>query len=259
VATALVQPAQTAEDEPAVHPSLQQYIDALPDSHKTYSRFFSALLIPTDSHPQFFIDLRHFREQSSIIYLLAPGSSEAYRDVTRSFVGSRFAHPWCRVKSDFGDGWRKASWVGPSKVGKKEREKVRKEEDRLHGLLVPIWIAMRRRMFPGDEIVLTWAAEEERKAAEREEQRKAARVEASSGIDSNASPKPDSSPSATYPELRFAMAHSPSASTPSAAAREPAPAEVEAASRMFVGATVAAFVMSDKRVKKYVQKKLLKK
>ena len=249
--TCLIQAPETPDDEPIVHPSLQRYIANLSDSHTNYARFFSALLIPQDAHPQFFHDLKQFREQPTIIYLLNPGTRENYRETSRNFVGSRFAHPWCRVQSDFGKGWHRASWVGDTDVA--GRGKVKKEEDRLHRLLVPIWIAMRRRMFPADEIVENWNEEEDLNAAEK------ARLTKENPLPLKSEPS-SSTAAATYPELGFAFKDSPSlSSTVSASPKPPDPVAQEAAKKMFVGAAVAGFVMSDKRVKKYVQKKLLKK
>ena len=69
------------------------------------------------------------------------------------------------MQSDFSEAWRRASWIGST--GAKEREKVKKEEEKLHRLLVPIWIVMRRRMFPGDEVVRQWSKEQEKIAVER--------------------------------------------------------------------------------------------
>ena len=216
-------------------------------------RFFSALLIPKASHPQFFLDLKCFREQPSIVYLLKPGTSENYHEVSRSFIGSRFAHPWCRLQSDFGKGWRRASWVGATDKNREEIQKVKKEEDRLHRLLVPIWIAMRRRMFPGDEVVKEWVEREN----EREAERATGKAEEAS---TPKAPSNDSRAEATgtalYPELGFAI----KSAKPSPVASTPAdPEAAAAASKMFLGVALTGFVMSDKRVKKYVEKKLLKK
>ncbi|KIW65787.1 hypothetical protein PV04_08012 [Phialophora macrospora] len=255
--TSLIGPPESSDDEPTIHPHLHRYIASLTDSRINYARFFSALLIPRDSQPQFFLDIKQFREQPTIVYLLFPGTSESYREVSRRFIGSRFAHPWCRVQSDFGSGWHRATWVGGNA---KTTEKVRKEEERLHRLLVPIWIAMRRRMFPGDDIVREWVESEDEKAAERarlteeesaSQSKPTALMDRSSGTDTT-----------VYPELGFATGPPKASSTsasPSAASEPLDPGAAEVASKMFLGAAVTGFIMSDKRVKKYVKKKLLKK
>ncbi|KIY03348.1 uncharacterized protein Z520_00039 [Fonsecaea multimorphosa CBS 102226] len=256
-----IQPPETEDDDPIIHPSLQRYIHGLPDSHTNYARFFSALLIPQQSHEQFFVDLKQFREQAIIIYLLAPGTSENYRAVSKNFVGSRFAHPWCRVQSDFGKGWRAASWSGTS--GAKIDERVRKEEEQLHKLLVPIWIAMRRRMFPGEEVVKEWIEKEderERSAAGEEEKRKKSKAETAESSKSlppaSSSGVPPSEPPPAYAELGFATKSTKPSTTHS---DKTDPSRAAAASKLFLGVAVTGFIMSDRRIQKYVEKKLLKK
>jgi hypothetical protein len=255
--TSLIEPPDSSDDEPIIHPHLQRYITSLTDSRINYARFFSALLIPRESQPQFFLDLKQFREQPIITYLLYPGTSESYREVSRRFIGSRFAHPWCRVQSDFGSGWHRASWVGRNA---KTTDKVRKEEERLHRLLVPIWIAMRRRMFPGDDIVREWVESEDEKAAESARLRK---EEMASQPKPTALMAPSSgADTAVYPELGFATGPSKATSasaSQSATSESSSPGAAEAASKMFLGVALTGFIMSDKRVKKYAKKKLLKK
>ncbi|ETI25772.1 hypothetical protein G647_02546 [Cladophialophora carrionii CBS 160.54] len=267
--TSLIEPPESSDDEPTIHPHLQRYFASLTDSHVNYMRFFSALLIPKNSQPQFFRDIKQFREQATIIYLLYPGTSEAYREVSRRFVGSRFAHPWCRVQSDFGSGWHRANWVGGNG---RPNEKVKKEEERLHRLLVPIWIAMRRRMFPGDETIREWVASEDEKAAAAAAEKERARLKdeeiASQSNPHVLAPSPSLSSGAdtmVYPELGFATgprkasSAAASASSSALAASQPSSPGAEAASKMFLGVAVTGFIMSDKRVKKYVKKKLSKK
>ncbi|KAJ9615615.1 hypothetical protein H2200_001690 [Cladophialophora chaetospira] len=260
-ATLLISPPLKADDEPIIDPSLQRYIASLTDSHKNYNRFFSALLIPQSSQPKFFQDVKQFREQPPITYLLALGTSENYREVSRNFVASRFAHPWCRVQSDFGKGWHRASWVGGNA---KADEKVRKEEERLHRLLVPIWIAMRRRMFPGDDVVKEWIEQDDEKTKEqaklREEEENANQPKRESSHSSFVA-QTAAMPTTIYPELGFATKDGPGRSAPTApASAEPSdPGTAEAASKMFLGVAVTGFIMSDKRIRKYVQKKMKKK
>ncbi|OAP63468.1 hypothetical protein AYL99_02695 [Fonsecaea erecta] len=259
-----IQPPESEDDDPIIHASLQRYIHALSDSHSNYARFFSTLLIPQQSHEQFFVDLKQFREQAAIIYLLAPGTSENYRMVSRNFVGSRFAHPWCRVQSDFGKGWRSASWAGTS--GAKIDERVRKEEERLHKLLVPIWIAMRRRMFPGEDVVKEWIEKEDERerAAAEEMKKKKKKIKADEAESSMSAPPegvdralPSGSPPA-HSELSFATKSTKPASTHSDTTTT-APNGAAAASKLFLGVAVTGFIMSDKRIQKYVGKKLRKK
>ena len=134
---------------------LASYVRDLPDLQSTYTRFFDALLVKRPDHAAFFHDLRCFREQDAIIELLAdPDSAGAnaadlkirYRETTRSFLASRFAHPWCRTT--FGYVREGSSGAGLDKSGTSNSAsgEQQREEDRMHRLLVPIWIAFRRRM-----------------------------------------------------------------------------------------------------------------
>lgn len=250
--TTSTHPSEELDDEPTIDPDLYRYIVSLNESPNCYSRFFGALLIPKSSHADFFADLKTFREQPVIISLLEPGTSEAYRGCTRSFVASRFAHPWCRVNSEFQSGWTRASWVGATKKVSKEEKK---EEDRLHGLLVPIWIAFRRRMFPERAVLEEWLAKEDERQKESTAQTKARTV------NNSTSQNPDSGREVPttdkYPELGFKMGNrdiSPSETADSASSASGA----ATASRMFIGAAFGSYIMRDKRVAKYVKKKLLK-
>lgn len=253
----LVQTQQDPDEEPIISPELLRYIHSLDESPACYARFFDALLIKKSSHGQFFRDLKAFREQPVIIALLEPGSKEAYRECTRSFIGSRFAHPWCRTNSDFQSGWTRASWVGGTKKVSKEDKK---EEERLHRLLVPIWIAFRRRMFPENEVLEDWIANE----GEREKQRLAeAEAEAATKSDAltvqhadDASPSSATAIATEYPELGFKTKANPSGD---AAPAQSSDSNANTAAQMFLGVAVTGFIMSDKRVRKYVEKKLKKK
>ncbi|KAI9875644.1 MAG: hypothetical protein M1823_007431, partial [Watsoniomyces obsoletus] len=116
-----------------------------------YSSYFDALLIQRRSHTAFFQDLKDFRCQEHIIALLTSHDSAQdiktlYRTCSKSFLGSRFAHPWCR-STPSKEGWFEAEWGSI----KKQSEAKRKEEDQLHRLLVPIWCGFRVRMIPSDE------------------------------------------------------------------------------------------------------------
>ena len=140
---------------PEVDPDYQLYISHLNEGHETYTRFFDALLITRNSHRAFFRDLRAFRSQPQVIDTLdrADGDRQLYKETTLIFLGSRFAHPWCRktpLKKAF---WR-AEWGNID--GRKKDAEIEREETRLHKLLVPIWVIMRSRMFPSEEIVRDW-------------------------------------------------------------------------------------------------------
>ncbi|KIX01794.1 uncharacterized protein Z518_09521 [Rhinocladiella mackenziei CBS 650.93] len=254
----------TVEDnEPDISPDQHRYIRSLNESPTCYSRFFSALLIKKSMHHQFFRDLKTFREQPIIIALLEPGTKEAYRECTRAFVGSRFAHPWCRTESDFKSGWTRASWVGGTRKVSKEDKK---EEERLHRLLVPIWIAFQRRMFPGIEVVQDWV-EKERREYEKEKL-KLAEPEAEKTAKSTQSPSSgvskatttNAASTTTYPELGFKTKSSKPAPATSSSktVSKPSDSSAAVASQMFMGVAVTGFIMSDKRVRKYMKKKLKK-
>lgn len=249
----LVQPPQDPDDEPTISPSLLQYIHSRNESSNCYSRFFDALLIPKSSHGQFFHDLKTFREQSAIIALLEPGTSEAYRACTCSFIGSRFAHPWCRTNSDFKSGWTRASWVGGTKKVTKEDKK---EEERLHRLLVPLWIAFRRRMFPSAEELEEWVQKENERERERRARAEAER-ERRSTDPSRQTPSVTPPSTIVHPELGFTT-KSASSSSNSTWTPPPSNSGAAVASKMFLGLAVTGFIMSDKRVRKYVEKKVKK-
>jgi hypothetical protein len=248
----MIRPGLHPDDEPELDPIFQQYMSCLPDTVNNYRRFFSALLIPTKSHEQFFQDLRQFREQPRIIQLICTGStpdgiSASYVELTQRFVESRFAHPWCRVSLEGGKGWRRASWFGgtDSQQSRDHREQIRREEDRLHKLLVPIWIAFRRRINVCGTTVEEWWKEQERLKSLSED-----------SYMPSAPVVPTSQPSVT--QNTFVESSGKDHDDDSEDGL-PKPAEAEAAAKMFMGAALASFVMGDKRVKKYVQKKLLKK
>jgi len=91
-----------------------------------------------------------------------------YKEVTVLFLESRFAHPWCR-KTPMKKGFWRAEWGTID--GKQKDAEIAREEQRLHKLLVPIWISMKHRMFPGEEIVKTWCLEERSRREKREAER----------------------------------------------------------------------------------------
>ncbi|KAK7896879.1 hypothetical protein LTR67_004766 [Exophiala xenobiotica] len=242
-----------ADEEPTIAPDLYRYITSLNESPACYTRFFDALLIQRDSRSQFFYDLKTFREQPIIISLLEPGTKEGYQACTRNFVGSRFAHPWCRINSDFQSGWTRSTWVGRTRKASKDDKR---EEERLHRLLVPIWIAFRRRMFPDKEVLEQWIAEDDERQRKRAAKKQA---EAQIRAESQNSPTgvandPTPPSTTTYPELGFRLADNKPSSEPPTDSAPPASGAVTA-SQVFLGAAISGFVMSDKRVMKYVKKK----
>jgi len=162
------------EDDSILHPEIEAdmllYIRSLNEDHECYTRFFDALLIKRDLHRAFFRDLKAFREQPQVIALLDKASQDRkiFRDVTNLYLASRFAHPWCRktpLKKAF---WR-AEWGNIQ--GKQRDAEIAREEDRLHKLLVPIWIIMRSRMFPDEDIVKQWCVQERDRLKHNEENR----------------------------------------------------------------------------------------
>lgn len=179
------------EDDNIVNPTIPeaqlQYVVHLPDTHQSYTRFFDGLLIPRPSHSAFFRDLRSFREQTVVIasFTACEPSPETpkditrakYREITRTYLASRFAHPWCRkamAGTGGSKGWWGAEWAA---TGRKMSQEAKDQEEKLHKLLVPIWIIMRGRMFPGQEIIDTWyeakLARDEKAKQEREKRQEA--------------------------------------------------------------------------------------
>jgi len=141
---------------------------------------------------------------------------------------------------------------GTRKVSREDK----KEEERLHRLLVPIWIAFRRRMFPLEDALEEWIKEDDERDRERIAE---AEAEKEGKANENPSKVPTiATPSTTaYPELGF-KTKSTSAPSSSRETSQPSDSGAEAASKMFLGMAVTGFIMSDKRVRKYVQKEMKK-
>lgn len=162
------------EDDTILHPEIEAdsllYVSSLNEDVAPYTRFFDALLIKRSLHHSFFRDLKSFREQPRLIAMLEQAGQERtiYKEVTILFSESRFAHPWCRQMPQKKDSWR-AEWGTVD--GKQKDADIAREEQRLHKLLVPIWVIMRSKMFPGDEIVKTWCLEERSRSEKREAER----------------------------------------------------------------------------------------
>lgn len=249
------------EPELTISDNHLNYIQSLNESPACYSRFFDALLIKKSSHSDFFNDLKTFREQSAIIILLQPGIRESYRECTTVFLGSRFAHPWCRTSGANSPGYAKSSWVGRTK---KLDAEAKKEEDKLHRLLVPIWIAFQRRMFPEQRVIDEWVDKEAERKQERESQAREKdeiAVAASDTCDaSTATSSIGTSPSSQPVYREFGSATDPNSSSKTTSSQTHAnDGSGAAAANLFLGAAVTGFIMSDKRVMKYVTKKLGKK
>lgn len=157
-------------DDTILHPQIDKdvllYITHLDEGYDSYTRYFDALLIQRKQHRSFFKDLRAFREQPQIIALLNVQEQQKpdYKEITRLYLGSRFAHPWCR-KTPLKKGFWRSEWG--SIEGKPCDADTVKEEEKLHELLVPIWIVMRSRMFPSDKVIQEWCCEHRREAQNR--------------------------------------------------------------------------------------------
>jgi len=162
--TAIVEGEDTlgVEDQAILDPDGVRYIKALNESHQPYERFFDALLIKRSKHAAFFRDLRAFRQQGHIIRLLEPGTKESYRECSRQFIDSRFAHPWCRT-APTKDGWVRAEWGSIRKMS----EQGEKDEQKLYGLLLPIWCRFRKIMWPGSDVVNEWIEKEREREASK--------------------------------------------------------------------------------------------
>lgn len=241
------------EPELSVSADHLHYIQSLNESPECYARFFDALLIRKSTHTDFFQDLKVFREQPVVIRVLEPGTKEKFRECTVVFLGSRFAHPWCRSSAAHSSGWTKASWAGRTK---KLTAEAKKEEDKLHRLLVPIWIAFRRRMFPEPELLQKWVDEDPQRQAARRANLEA-EGEAQAAKDASGSSTNNTSPN-VYPELGFATVSTSSSAAARGHNTTPSNGQGAAVGQMFLGVAVSGFIMSDKRVKKYVEKKLKK-
>lgn len=251
---------EEAEQELTISEDHLHYIQSLNESAGCYARFFDALLIKKSSHAAFFHDLKVFREQPMVVRLLEPGTKEAFRECTVVFLGSRFAHPWCRSGSAaHSSGWTKASWTGKTK---KLTADAKREEEKLHRLLVPVWIAFRRRMFPEQEVLQKWVDEEperRRAAAARKTAELEAKKEAQVSSTNASGPSIDAASPAVYPELGFATA---ATSAPASnnnntnSSTTPSSGQGAAVGQVFLGVALTGFIMSDKRVQKYVEKKL---
>ncbi|KAL2436798.1 hypothetical protein ABEF95_014197 [Exophiala dermatitidis] len=304
-----------AELQPDITPNHFGYIQSLHEPAACYTRFFDALLIPKPSHSDFLHDLQLFRQQPSIIALLQQAgqdNKDAYRECTQAFLSSEFADPWgfrrttsisttgigdltvCSSSSAAERAPGRRKWLGLGRTNKKgkatathEAEAAEaaaaadREEDRLHRLLVPLWIAFQRRMFPDQlEVVLEeWVAKKGAEEEQRQQQRRNVDGDEGSRLDagesagsmaissSSKSLPPQSNPSGAappaapaYPELGFKSAGASASRMPttetggSTTKQSQSGGDSAAASQMFLGVAVTGFLMSDKRVRKYMEK-----
>ncbi|KPI45065.1 uncharacterized protein AB675_2486 [Cyphellophora attinorum] len=288
-------------------PNLVLYIKHLPDTVHNYRRFFNSLLVPRPDHEIFLRDLRHFREQAEIIVLLTtPASdgttnggsptetatsnaeanattrpipttvSDIYRQTTTHFLASRFAHPYCR--NEYGHvstSHASRSFFDKTTVSKRKQadaaaEAKAREDERIHKLLVPIWIAFRRRMMVTAEELTAWVEDWNaneysrwKAAAEDNIERKG---EARTAL--HLAPE-DKDP---MEEQRQVPAHNERSGTYLNAAEAFVSEEgdlVDAPSQqhdtaaqaggLFVGVAAASFLASNKRARKYLLKKMKQK
>jgi len=111
-------------------------------------------------------------------------------------------------------------------------------------------------MFPDKEVLETWVAEDDERQRKRATKKQAeAKIGAKSQNSLTGGANDPTPPSTTtYPELGFRLAdNKPSSERPTASA--PPASGAVTASQVFLGAAISGFVMSDKRVMKYVKKK----
>jgi hypothetical protein len=240
-----------------------------------YSRFFNALLVKTPDHQLFFQDLRVFREQDHITLLLTTQHAnesevkQTYRECTRHFLASRFAHPWCRNEY----GTAKHSFLDTTKSQQRRSEAKAKEEERLHKLLVPLWIPFRRRMMPTDEEMMEFLREEKlmeeksKQSVFQQQEQRAALQELAAEVDD----EDGDSVKENRNSARNASAHPNHPSGPTYFNAEAFVSEndeamylhkdrdgASQAASLFVGLAATSFLASNKRARKYLVKKMKK-
>ena len=253
-------------------PELVLYIKHLDDKVGNYRRFFDSLLVKRPDHDRIFHDLRQFREQEHITKLLTQAVldeslKQLYRNCTQQFLASRFAHPWCRN----GYGNTKAGFLNTAKGKRKQAEAKRLEEDRFQQLLVPIWIAFRRRMTPTDSELATFLTEHEMKQEavrkQHEEQQQSAM--STKRMTYTLAPLSEESEEEVAESVRgrsslrrtsqfnaevFVSEEDDLVDVPRQRSSDAAQA-----GGLFVGVAAASFLASNKRARKYLFKKLNKK
>lgn len=254
----------------AVNPQLVLYIKHLDDTVANYRRFFNSLLVKGSDHETLFRDLRHFREQEEIVALLTREDSEGaclkgtYQKCNDQFLASRFAYPWCR--NEYGK--TKGGFLNTASSRLKQAEAKKREDDRFHKLLVPIWIAFRRRMMPTEEelsqFLEKYESKEEERRARRQQQQEQQQPAASNRVKYVISPEDDD-------ETKDLAATNTRAQQPSYFNAEAFVSEeddlvdspvqqnhAQQAGGLFVGIAAASFLANNKRARKYIFKKLNK-
>ena len=257
-------------------PELISYVKSLNEPIEKYSPYFDALFIRPRNHRAFFQDLKDFRCQGHVIALLtsSPPQSELnelYRSCSRLFLESRFAHPWCRT-TPLSEGWSKAEW---GRI-KKQSEAKKKDEERLHKLLVPIWCGFRVRMMPTEEQLERFLLREKESQA---------KIPIKLGFSEPAKKLIDfteqKSPEACESELDSSLSGEAKISRPQTSADAPTRFNAEAfvsedddrtyeqrpsrdddgaatAGKIFFGVAATSFLESNPRARKYLWKKLQK-
>lgn len=270
-----------------IQKELAVYVRDLPDTQSTYTRFFDALLVKRPDHSAFFYDLRRFREQDTVMELLAdPKSADTnpadlrirYRETTRSFLASRFAHPWCRTSSGHVREGLFRAGLDKSGTRKSDPSEHQREEDRMHKLLVPLWIAFRRRMLivTSSHNELIAFLQDERSRRERKVQENTAQSAQNMGDQFKTSDGKDPG-QASADKQSSAAGDGTTASTKSSNAKahdaesyvmgddddDDGPTaqdhnDATAAAQLFVGVAATGWLASNKRARKYLMKKLNK-
>jgi hypothetical protein len=281
-------------------PELILYVRNLNEPIEKYSPYFDALLIRRRDHEAFFRDLKDFRCQAHVIALLTdphgqqPQSTpeaetpkvdlkQMYRHCSKVFLASRFAHPWCR-KTPSKDGWFRAEWPGRTK---KQSEAKRKEEERLHKLLVPIWCGFRVRMMPNQEQLDSFLAKEAERNARlpiqlpaEDVETRAASTAVDKRLDSSVGPGEEATIAAETEDARSESQNKRRQTIGEVPRRFNAEAYVmedderayeelrersqedegaAAAAKLFVGFAATSFLAENRRARKYLLKKLNKK
>lgn len=253
----------------ALPADLVLYIKTLDDSVSNYQRFFDSLLVQRSDHDRLFDDLRHFREQEHITRLLTTKESEElnlkelYRQCTREFLASRFAHPWCR--NEYGK--TKSGFFDTASGRQKRQEAQQKEEDRFHKLLVPIWNPFRRRMMPTEEelaaFLATYADAEQR----RREEMLQRNTQEAPGIRLSSQAAPEAGQTCSNYAADTTTTTTPGYSNAEAFVSEeddtlqnnaPQNNGSQQAANLFIGVAAASFLASNKRARNYLMRKMKK-
>ncbi|RMZ79488.1 hypothetical protein DV738_g3390, partial [Chaetothyriales sp. CBS 135597] len=235
------------------------------------------LLVKRDDQPDFFDDLKAFRCQPRIMALLTTPASyslasasdpdQIYLSVTRAFLASRFAHPWCRTSLPPA-AFLNADWSAAASP--REEEARLREEARLNKLLVPIWCGFRVRMMPSDEVLDQFVREREGRAT-TSTRKQELQVDVDD-MDESTVNWANEKPQVQVPEKAYCMElddeegqkGAATATGATGVARKSAVSasqhgsDAAVAANMFVGAAATGFLASNKRARKFMMKKLSK-